>query len=204
MRRALRAGEFDGRDRGCYLPRDVFFGRLGFAGAFLTVWASDFGRFLPATSDSFPIAVLQAHPTGLPRPFAAGPLPHGQSLRRSRPRRLAEIVGGACVDRAVGRCRAGWALGPILGLAALANIASGACRRTTSLRRLHSCSPHSASSPHAGPSGGGARRSRARFTAGARRPHFSAWTTATRAGTGRGGSRPKLRVERAGFRRCRV
>jgi hypothetical protein len=40
------------------LPREVFFGRLGFAGAFFTVWASDFGRFLPATSDSFPVDVL--------------------------------------------------------------------------------------------------------------------------------------------------
>ena len=47
-----------GRDRSCYLPRDVFFGHLGFAGAFFTFWVSDFGRFLPATSDSFPIGVL--------------------------------------------------------------------------------------------------------------------------------------------------
>ena len=30
------------RDRGCYLPREVFFGRLGFAVAFFTAWASDF------------------------------------------------------------------------------------------------------------------------------------------------------------------
>ena len=36
-----------------YLPREVFFGRLGFAGVFFTGWADDFGRFLPATSDSF-------------------------------------------------------------------------------------------------------------------------------------------------------
>jgi hypothetical protein len=44
---------------GClYLPREVFFGRLGFAGAFFAVWARDFGRFLPATSDSFPVDVL--------------------------------------------------------------------------------------------------------------------------------------------------
>jgi hypothetical protein len=50
------------RDRCCYLPREVFFGRLGFAGAFFTVWASDFERFLPATSDSFPIAVLPGAP----------------------------------------------------------------------------------------------------------------------------------------------
>ena len=41
-----------------YLPREVFFGRLGFAGAFFAVWASDFGRFLPATLDSFPVDVL--------------------------------------------------------------------------------------------------------------------------------------------------
>jgi hypothetical protein len=50
------------RDRSCHLPRDVFFGRLGFAGAFFTVWASDFGRFLPATSDSFTIRVLSSAP----------------------------------------------------------------------------------------------------------------------------------------------
>jgi hypothetical protein len=49
-------------DRGCYLPREVFFGRLGFADAFFTVWASNFGRFLPATSDSFPIQVLPGAP----------------------------------------------------------------------------------------------------------------------------------------------
>ena len=36
-----------------YLPREVFFGRLGLAGAFFSVWASDFGRFFPATSGSF-------------------------------------------------------------------------------------------------------------------------------------------------------
>jgi hypothetical protein len=36
-----------------YLPREVFFGRLGLAGAFFSVWASDFERFFPATSSSF-------------------------------------------------------------------------------------------------------------------------------------------------------
>src|SRR5712691_11522660 len=36
-----------------YLPREVFFGRLVFAGAFVPVCASDFGRFFPATSGSF-------------------------------------------------------------------------------------------------------------------------------------------------------
>jgi hypothetical protein len=46
------------RDRCCYLPREVFFGRLGFAGAFFTVWASNFERFLLATSDSFPVDLL--------------------------------------------------------------------------------------------------------------------------------------------------
>jgi hypothetical protein len=38
---------------GLYLPREVFFGRLGFAAAFFPVCASDFGRFFPATSGSF-------------------------------------------------------------------------------------------------------------------------------------------------------
>ena len=50
-------------DRCCYLPREVFFGRLGFAGVFFSACADDFGRFLPATSDSFPVDVLPAHPT---------------------------------------------------------------------------------------------------------------------------------------------
>jgi hypothetical protein len=31
------------------LPREVFFGGLGFAGGFFSVWATDFGRFFPAT-----------------------------------------------------------------------------------------------------------------------------------------------------------
>src|SRR6266705_1074343 len=35
---------------GLYLPREVFFGRLGFASAFVPVCPSDFGRFFPATS----------------------------------------------------------------------------------------------------------------------------------------------------------
>jgi hypothetical protein len=39
--------------RTSYLPREVFFGRFAFAGAFFSVWASDFGRFFPATSGSF-------------------------------------------------------------------------------------------------------------------------------------------------------
>jgi hypothetical protein len=38
---------------GLYLPREVFFGRLVFAGALVPVCASDFGRFFPATSGSF-------------------------------------------------------------------------------------------------------------------------------------------------------
>jgi len=37
-----------------YLPREVFFGRLGLAGgAFCFVWVSGFGRFFPATASSF-------------------------------------------------------------------------------------------------------------------------------------------------------
>jgi hypothetical protein len=51
-----------------YLPREVFFGRLGVAGAFLTVWASDFGRFLLATSDSFPLDVSRATLPSRPLP----------------------------------------------------------------------------------------------------------------------------------------
>jgi hypothetical protein len=35
------------------LPREVFFGRFGFAGVFFSVWGSDFSRFFPATSASF-------------------------------------------------------------------------------------------------------------------------------------------------------
>jgi hypothetical protein len=38
---------------GLYLPREVFFGRLVFAGAFVPVCASDFGRFVPAIFGSF-------------------------------------------------------------------------------------------------------------------------------------------------------
>jgi len=38
------------------LPRDVFFGRLGFVGAFFSVSVSDFGRFFPATWGSFPMS----------------------------------------------------------------------------------------------------------------------------------------------------
>ena len=36
-------------DRCGYLPREIFFGRFGFAGGFFSVWATDFGRFFPAT-----------------------------------------------------------------------------------------------------------------------------------------------------------
>jgi len=69
--RDLAAGRSEARTAGCYLPREVFFGRLGFSGAFFTVWASDFGRFLPATSDSFPIDVLPGAPyRGSRRPWA--------------------------------------------------------------------------------------------------------------------------------------
>jgi hypothetical protein len=44
------------------LLREVFFGRLGFAGAFFSVWASGFGRFFPATSRSFPAVLLPGAP----------------------------------------------------------------------------------------------------------------------------------------------
>ena len=54
---ALAAGDHrrDGRDRLVYFPREVFFGRFGFAGIFFSVWGSDFSRFLPATSGSFSV-----------------------------------------------------------------------------------------------------------------------------------------------------
>jgi len=43
----------DGTRRRDYLPREVFFGRFGFAGVCFSVWGSDFSRFFPATSASF-------------------------------------------------------------------------------------------------------------------------------------------------------
>jgi hypothetical protein len=48
---------------GLYLPREVFFGRLVFAGAFLPVCATDFGRFFPATSGSFQLISPGTLPT---------------------------------------------------------------------------------------------------------------------------------------------
>jgi hypothetical protein len=58
-RESATGGEIGGPLTRClYLPREVFFGRLAFAGAFFAEWVSDFGRFLPATSDSFPVDVL--------------------------------------------------------------------------------------------------------------------------------------------------
>src|SRR5206468_225660 len=45
-----------------YLPREVFFGRLGLAGVFFSVWACDFGRFFPATRAPFRCSSL-AHPS---------------------------------------------------------------------------------------------------------------------------------------------
>jgi hypothetical protein len=47
-------------DRRCYLPREVFFGRLSLVGVFFSVRASDFGRFFPATSGSFPVSLIGA------------------------------------------------------------------------------------------------------------------------------------------------
>jgi hypothetical protein len=40
-----------------YLPREVFFARFDFADVFLGVCGSDFSRFFPATSNSFPWSV---------------------------------------------------------------------------------------------------------------------------------------------------
>jgi hypothetical protein len=86
-------------DRGCYLPREVFFGRLGFAGAFFTVWASDFGRFLPATSDSFPMDVLPGAPYRASPACAAGRLPPGHGLCLAVQADLLETVGRARYKR---------------------------------------------------------------------------------------------------------
>jgi len=71
-------------DRCCYLPRDVFFGRLGFAGVFFTAWAGDFGRFLPARSDSFPLNVLPACILSGEPPMWRGWLPSGAFEFRDR------------------------------------------------------------------------------------------------------------------------
>ena len=43
-----------------YLPREVFFGRFGFAAVFLSVGESAFSRFFPATSSSFPRRSVEA------------------------------------------------------------------------------------------------------------------------------------------------
>jgi hypothetical protein len=82
-------GESAAVTAGCYLPREVFFGRLGFAGAFFTVWSSDFGRFLLATSDSFPMDVLPGAPYRASPALCRGSLPPGHGLGHGRPRRLA-------------------------------------------------------------------------------------------------------------------
>jgi hypothetical protein len=45
-----------------YLPREVFFGRFGVTCAFFWVWASDLGRFFPATTRSFPAVLVRNEP----------------------------------------------------------------------------------------------------------------------------------------------
>ena len=77
-------------DRCCYLPREVFFGRLGFAGAFFTVWATDFGRFLPATSDSLLVDVLPGAPYPVAPPTSSNSEAHGRRARARAPRQLDE------------------------------------------------------------------------------------------------------------------
>ena len=44
------------RRKPTYLPREVFFGRLGLVGVFFSVWPCEFGRF-PVTSGSFPASL---------------------------------------------------------------------------------------------------------------------------------------------------
>src|SRR5262245_46758514 len=48
---------------------EVFFGRLVLAGAFFSVWASDFGRFFPATSAPSPDRVNRNRVTVPPDPL---------------------------------------------------------------------------------------------------------------------------------------
>jgi len=95
------------------LPREVFFGRLGFAGAFFTVWASDFERFLPATSDSFPIDVLPDAPyrgSRRPVPWVGFRLARVYAVAVDAD--LLETVGAQArsnsADRAACRCGASW------------------------------------------------------------------------------------------------
>jgi hypothetical protein len=100
------------------LPREVFFGRLGFAGAFFTVWASDFERFLPATSDSFPIDVLP----DAPYPGSRRPVPWvGFRLAR-----VYAVAVHADLLETVGRKRA---------VTALIGLRAGARKLEFSLRR---------------------------------------------------------------------
>ncbi len=74
------AGDDDGPvERRRYLPREVFFGRFGGAGGFFSVWASDFGRFFPATSG--PSRLFRSKVLG-----RLGGAPPGPSLRASDPR----------------------------------------------------------------------------------------------------------------------
>jgi hypothetical protein len=69
------------RGDGFYLPREVFFGRLGVACDFFSVWASDFGRFFPAMSSSFPTVLFGGHGSDLASPYAVS-LPSTQVSRR--------------------------------------------------------------------------------------------------------------------------
>jgi hypothetical protein len=82
-----------------YLPREVFFDRLGFAGAFFMIGASDLGRFLPATCDFLPIDVFPGHPTEV-APLAGGRLLPARSYALSvHARRCCHTGGMGYADR---------------------------------------------------------------------------------------------------------
>jgi hypothetical protein len=57
---------------GLYLPLEVFFGRFGFAGAFVLLCAGDFGRFFPATSGSFRLTCSRSDTSDRGLPFRCG------------------------------------------------------------------------------------------------------------------------------------
>ena len=87
---------------GLYLPREVFFGRLVFAGAFVPVCASDFGRFFPATSGSFRLICSRSDTSDRGYPTRRPPVPAPWArahLRRqahsSQPSSLVRVTGFA-------------------------------------------------------------------------------------------------------------
>ena len=87
--------------RGIYLPREVFFGRLGFAGVVFSVWTGDFGRFFPATSGSFRLFCSEAHPSELAsRVPSVSFLPSSQRERAGHSEARGPVADGAAGESA--------------------------------------------------------------------------------------------------------